>query len=137
MSAHGADVIATDQDGMPVLTICKYGKGKVAFLSLGIEAELAGRPDAFDVDSQPFWKFYRWFSYAAGIRRIVRSNDPFVTCTEHFIDASHAIVIAVNNTPDERKCDFAIENGWTISKTLFGTGGIIAPNSATVLELEI
>ncbi len=135
LSAHGADVIATDQDGMPVLTLCKYGKGNVAFLSLGIEAELAGRPDAFDVNSQPIWKFYRWFADVAGIRRIVRSNDPFVTCTEHRIDASHVIVIAVNNTPDERKSDFAIANGWTVSKTLFGTSGNIAPNSAIVMEV--
>ena len=137
LSAHGADVIATDQDGMPVLTLCKYGKGNVAFLALGIEAELAGRPDAFDVNSQPVWKFYRWFADVAGIRRIARSNDPFVTCTEHVIDASHAIVVAVNNTPEERKCDFAIENAWTISKTLFGTRGVIAPNTATMMELEL
>lgn len=135
LSAQNSEVLANDEDGMPVMTSCRYGKGRAVFLSLGIEAGLAGGPDAFLPVAPPVWKFYSRFAEIAGIKRIVRSGDAFITCTEHFIDDGNAIVIAVNNTPEKREFSPQFSDGWSISETLAGTRGSIPGNSATMFKV--
>lgn len=135
LSAPNAAVCATDEKGMPVLTLGRYGKGQVAFLASGIENELAPKPKAFLPEATPAWRFYAWFAKVAGIQRILRSNDPFITCTEHFIDAKHAYVIAVNNTPEARAFSPSLAPGWTIVKPLVGSLDGVPANSAIILEL--
>lgn len=136
LSAPNAEVIATDEEGMPVLTLGQYGKGKVAFLAVGIEAESAPKPDAFLPEASPLWKVYAWFAEIAGFKRIMKSNDAFVTCTEHFINDKEAIVIAVNNTPDTRMFEPVLADGWHIDGYLAGKAGKIDGNDGVMLKLK-
>ncbi|MBO4513310.1 MAG: hypothetical protein J5746_11140, partial [Victivallales bacterium] len=132
LSAPNAAVCAQDEQGMPVLTLGRYGKGQVAFLASGIENELAPKPNAFLPDATPVWRFYEWFAKVAGFKRILHSNDPFITCTEHFLQEDSAIVIAVNNTPEERPFQPTLTKGWSLAHPLVGTFDRIPANSAVM-----
>jgi hypothetical protein len=123
----GADVLVKDADGNPVMTATKAGAGKILFVNGALEANapIAG------------WPLYALAADEAGVKRLVRSDNPSVGFTEHRADGV-TYVLAVNYSPIAAQC--RIETEGRILR-VFGNGtyndGILSlgANDGVVLEV--
>ena len=107
-----AEVIGRDENGDGVFFKHRYGKGYVYFLTLPLEAYLAGKQGAFFAEDPPRYDLvYRELARTAGIRRIADSDHPYVRLTEHIIDEKSLYVVAINysNKPTTARLTIAPE----------------------------
>lgn len=129
-----ADVLAEEEDGNPVYTRTRFGKGEIYFLTLPMEYFLAGKPGAFHRETAAPWRnFYRAFSRTVLSKRLLRTDDPFLTLTEHPdpADSDRCWCVAVNNRPSPVHPEFRIHPDWRLESGLQE----IAPFSGTLLLL--
>ena len=134
-----AEVVATDDDGFPLLTSNNYGKGKVLFLNAPIETFFASTAE-IALDSTPYEIIYQYAKATAGIQSIVEKHNAQTNITIHKIDENTFIVVAINNT-DEPIEDALTFNGVAPTKVYYGkleqNGKILIPKAdAVVFELK-
>ena len=91
-------------------------------------------PGVFADEADPWYQLYKFAAKCAGINRLVQSNDPQITLTEHCCSEKEVISVAVNNTPAARPFDPQIAAGWQV-EYLLGKAGAIAGNSGVILRL--
>ena len=134
-AASGAEVLASDEEGRPVFTRIRFGKGKLIFLSLPLENSLTDLPRSFEADSPDYAAIYRVIMEEAGIRRRVRTNDRMVTLTEHMESDGTLTVVAVNNSGEKRKCFLTTASGW---KSVSGKRNsiVLEPHSGAILSFR-
>lgn len=89
VSVTSAVALAKDETGMPILTVNRYGKGKVLFCNASIETEVPLVAESV----------YRLAAKEAGVERTVVVDNPAVGLTEHPLDDRTLLVIAVNYEP--------------------------------------
>ena len=132
----GAELLAADDAGHPVFTAGRCGNGRVLFLGVGLESELADVPGAFGgAEGGNYWRIYACAARLAGVRRLMYSGDPRVTLTEHFHSSGKATVVAVNNSPETLNMTFRPEPGWRRTDAAAGTSCVMPPNSGHILTL--
>jgi hypothetical protein len=137
-----ATVLAHEKDGNPVFTVNNYGKGKIYFLALPIEMNLATTPGGFTENPDECWKIYQTIS-AEIIKqnRTVIKTDPFVGITEHDLFQNEKIIILINYTPENKDVALSIKSGWKVDKALYGNLPVnssvkLNANDACVLYLK-
>ena len=140
-----AEVLGRETDGNPIFTRSEYGKGQAYFLSVPIELDLANRPGGFHSPAAaPFWQIYRLIGDPFMSQRAVRKTDPFVGLTEHPLDDSRRIVIAINYSPEPRSFALEIATPWAVDETWYtatptsnpnGWQLRLAPNDAAVFTV--
>lgn len=117
----GAEVLGQEIDGNPVFTRFSYGQGQVYLLTVPVERCLTETPGAFhDPQAQPFWQIYR--QVAAGVMggRVVRKEHPMLGVTEHPLNESERIVVAINYSPEPLTETFSLADGWALDDTWRG-----------------
>lgn len=122
------DVLAKDAEGSPVMTMKRLGTGRVVFVNGAVEVNAA-------IDG---WPVYAEAAEVAGVKRVVRGDNPSVGFTEHSMNGV-TYVVAVNYKSDPVNVN--IECDGTISRT-FGSGALkdgvlsLGANNAVVIELN-
>jgi hypothetical protein len=117
----GAEVLAAEPDGNPVFTCHAYGKGHFFFLSVPVERVLSETPSAFHgPDAQPFWKIYACLASARLAERVVSRDLPEVGVTEHALDESQRVIVAINYSPAAVSPQFQCQPGWQPGASLYG-----------------
>lgn len=134
LEALTAEVMAYSQDHKPFMTSADCGKGKAIFLAASPEAFMADTPGVFAGDADKWYKFYRFAARTAKVERLAYSNDPVITLTEHRYNEHKAVVIAVNNSPEERKFVPEIAAAYS-AEYIYGKPGSIPANSGVILQL--
>jgi len=142
ISPTKATVLAHEKDGNPVFTVNNYDKGKIYFLALPIEMNLATTPGGFTENPAECWKIYQ--TIAAEIikqNRTVIKTDPFVGITEHDLSQNEKIIILINYTPENKDVELSIKSGWKVDKALYGNLPLnssvnLNANDACVLYLK-
>ena len=130
-----AEILACEEGGNPVFVRSRYGKGIMYLLTLPLELDLGQRPGAFDRIDEPRWReFYGVFAEEIVSRRLIRTDNPFVTLTEHFVDGDNCLVVAVNNAPEPFPMVFEVNAGWRIDAAM--DEDKIPPHTGTVLKLS-
>ena len=125
----GCDVLAEDTDGNPVMTARRLGVGRMLFVNGALEtnAPITG------------WPLYAAAAEAAGVKRLVRGDNPSVGFTEHPCADGVTLVVAVNYAPEQAVC--RLETAGRISR-LWGGGAVrdgvlsIGTNDGAVLEIR-
>lgn len=113
----------------------QYGKGHIYFLTFALEWLLSDRPGIFkDETCKPYYKFYEAFAHETE-QKIVKSLHPCVLTTEHCLDDHRRLVVAINYADKDIQADFAVKDGWQITKELHGTKAIPA-HEAYIFEIE-
>ena len=104
-----------------------HGKGQVIYLGAAPEPVLGNQLRAFVDGASPVWKLYALAAEIAGVKRILKTNDPQVTVTEHPVSEKEVIVILVNNRPEECTTKCTLADGWTgdIPATIPGNDGCV------------
>lgn len=133
--ADTCEVLATGEDGRPMFVKNQYGKGHIYFLTFALEWLLSDRPGIFkDETCKPYYKFYEAFAHETE-QKIVKSLHPCVLTTEHCLDDHRRLVVAINYADKDIQADFAVKDGWQITKELHGTKAIPA-HEAYIFEIE-
>ena len=134
LQVTAAEVIACDSKNRPFMTCNNYGKGKAIFMAASPEAFMANTPGVFGDGAEKWYEFYKFAAQTAKVERLIYSNDPQITLTEHIYNENKLIAIAVNNTPEERKFEPQIADGYK-SGYIYGKPGAIPANSGVILLL--
>ncbi len=105
------EVVARDQTGNPVVTLKKYGAGKVIAVNFDLEkASVAHLPNVFEGDfSNELWRIYRYAAKEAGVERLVARDDPRLVVTEHPRADGSAIVCALNTRDSDVHAPIAVK----------------------------
>jgi hypothetical protein len=131
----GATILATEPGGSPLLAEHRYGQGRVVFLATPLETTLATLPGAFHAPDAPAaWQLYRHFAGGALRRRATQKDHPFLAVTEHAVNETERIVVALNQSPQPMKTGLKLADGWSLAECCHG--GARAENGSIELNLS-
>ena len=139
-----AKVLGAELDGNPAFTVAEYGRGKVYFLSVPLEAMLSKTPGAFHAgDSADSWRIYRRVAGQVMDGRVVRKQNPMLAVTEHPLSENERIIVFINHQPEQLPEDTVLAEGWKMKTVHHGRitakpGGLkvnLPPNSGAALTV--
>ena len=116
----GATVLVHEADGNPLFAEHRLGRGRVFFLAMPLETELAHQPGVFAADAPPYRWFYQQVAAKAMAGRAVRKENPLVTLTEHPVRAGERVVIAINLSPEPLTDELRLASGSRLGKVWRG-----------------
>ena len=100
------EVVASDQDGNPVVSVKRLGKGCVLVVNFALEKCIVEQEgDVVDgAFSNELWRIYAYAARLAGVKRLVEKNDPRLVITEH----SSSLVCALNTRDTPVECHITV-----------------------------
>lgn len=113
-----AEVILRDDDGNPILTKNKYGKGKILFFNGPLELYFA-KTAGVCLDNRGFEKIYQYAVKEAGLKFVVQKKNVHTSMTVHKVTEGKYLVVAINNTPTDIQERFVL-NGARIGEVYYG-----------------
>jgi hypothetical protein len=117
----GANVLASEPEGAPLLTEYRYGKGRVIFLGVSLEMTLTTTPGVFHgANASAAWQLYCYIADGAMQGRAVRKEEPLLALTEHPVSETERIIVAVNQSPGPLKARVRLTDGWRLAECLHG-----------------
>ena len=117
----GAEVLGAEPDGNPAFTCTRLGRGRIYFLTVPLELELARTPGAFaGPQAQDCWRIYRHFAEPCLRRRVVRVESPVVGVTEHPLDRGSRVAVLINHGPQPVSVEVTLARGWAVTRALHG-----------------
>lgn len=122
------EVIGTEADGNPAFTCHTYGKGHVYFLTFPMEAELAGKPQAFE--NTDYYRLYQFMFSSIADRKITGKSSSMISLTEHPIDENRCTVVVMNYGP-KHPYTLNVKKGWTLDCVEYGT--VSQPSAGEIL----
>lgn len=126
-----AEVLASDADGNPVISVNSYGKGQVYFVNVPIEDALIDGHNAFDGDD---FLIYKTLLGDLAEKRGVKFEGEGVFTTYHK-GGNSVYTVSVNHTGS--RADIRINtDGYRLKRLIYGNENSVAAYDATVLELE-
>ena len=141
-----ARVLARDEEGNPVFTENRYGKGRVIFLAFPVERLAAETPGLLrGKDAPPLYKLYEALSVRHP-EKTATCPDPLVGLTEHPLTDGRRILVLVNYAPEAKDVAVGLGGPWEIRPQTDGQpspvsipGGFsvwMAANTGTAVLLE-
>lgn len=131
ITSKTSEVLYTDEDGEPIITKQKLGKGNVYYLNFPLETMLTTRRNGF---SEGYFKIYKELFEKHISKHSVSSDNPFVVITEHYgKDGNY--VVAINGTDREINPELTL-SGCKIKRIIKGDKNLIEPYGALVFEIE-
>jgi len=131
LESVGAEVIACDSIGRPMLARNVYGKGEVIYLNIPLEESLIDGHNAFDGS---YYKLYDYIFKGIIDNKPIKINGEGVYSTLHF-DGDKAYAVAINYT-DKEQAITIIANGYSLSRVIYGSDKSVKAYDAVVLEFE-
>jgi hypothetical protein len=123
-----ASVLASDQNGDPILTVNNYGKGKVYFINYPLEEMLISKNNAFDGDTYKIYEYV--LKDILKTKNVVRDNK-MVGVTEN---GNLVTLINYSNTP--QKSGLKLQNNKQIDKIYRGDPENIPPCDGVVFSIK-
>lgn len=134
-----ATVLATEENGCPVFSVSPCGQGRVYFLSVPLETEVAQKTGAFLPDKEPYWKIYETLAASLAPRRHIQKDSPWLGITEHPMSDGRLIAVLINYRPAQLDASLDFSDLYQFEASWLGRAPepskkltTFAPNSATV-----
>ena len=104
------DVVARDKSGNVVMSVRKYGKGKVIAVNFRLEyLAMTTLPNVVEGDfSNELWRIYAFAAKEAGVRRVVTRDDTRLVVTEHPTADGKTLVCALNTRDKPVACAISV-----------------------------
>lgn len=128
----GANVIATDNRGLPIISEYSKGKGKVIYANFPLEAALVNRSNTFDSDEYLIYK--RLFRDVIEAHEVTTDAAP-IGITLHRDEKGDVICAAINYTYDAVNPEFKIADGYAIGEVLYGNVDTIGAFDGVIFKL--
>lgn len=122
-----AEVLATDNEGNPILVVNKFGKGKIYYLNFPLERMLTGMNRAFDSDT---YRLYEKILEPVLKDKKVRKTHPKVGVTEN------GKIVTLVNYSNEAVDPGLVLNGVEIDKIYRGSVNKIDACDALVFSVK-
>ena len=98
--ALDADVLLSDENGVPVLAKRAYGKGVIYFLAYPMEDMMAVEPNVCTGENEaPSEKIYAMMPELRNPEKKISSDNPYVGVTEHVCADGTVKAVLVNYRP--------------------------------------
>ncbi len=111
------EVLAYDEENIPVFFKKKYKKGFVYLLTMPLEEYLSNKDGAFYSENEPRYDIiYRELAASSGINRLVEVSSPFICTTEHQIDENTYYIFAINYHNKAVEANILINDKFKVSK---------------------
>lgn len=131
LESVGAEVLAYDDQNNPVMSVYKYGCGRVFYLNFPLEDGLIDVHDAFSRGHEDIYRY---------VFRDVYSNLPVkitgqsVFTTYHY-DGDKVYAVAVNHSDEESKIEVASDE-YSVFAVHYGSTDKVDAFDASVIELK-
>lgn len=140
---EGAEVLATDEHGLPAYVCADYGKGKVMWLPMPVEDYLYDKPGAFHrEDAEPYYKIYDAIAERHTSRKWAKSDSRVMSVTEHIESETERILVCINCSPEVAVANLTLPEGVRIAEIIHGDGEVkgncitVAPTRPLILRLK-
>ena len=120
INPKGAKVLATEEDGTPVLLETMLGKGKIYLLTFPLEANVTTTAGAFDKGAPLYKSIYKHIASPLISQRILTQPSSMIATTEHSLSATEKVVVLVNHSAESLNVPAHIQSGWKVSSALYG-----------------
>jgi len=128
-----AQVICRDENGVPLITVCEYGKGKVYYVNFPVETMLLDMSNVHETD---LFEIYR-VVFAEKINSHIADSDcKYIGITEHIEDANNAYIVLINYSDKKVDINLKIKSEYSISKVICGNIESIAPFEITIIKVS-
>ncbi len=129
LAGAGAEILAADDRGEPMLTAFSLGKGKVFYLNFPMETALLDKSDVIgdryaEIYRQLFWPY---------TDKAVFTENPYLAVTEHVAPAGTYAVIL--NCADTRQAH-ELKTDRTLKKVIRGNAAYTEPFDCSILLFE-
>ena len=119
LETAGAEVLMREPDGNPLFTLYRLGRGRVFFLGMPLETELARQPGAF-LSSEAHVEIYRRSADRVLTGRAIRKDHPLLALTEHPVNKNERLVVAISLSSKPLSDNLRISSGWRLGKVWQG-----------------
>ena len=107
-------------DDRPVFFRCAYGKGEVYVMSIPLEESIGNSTDFFPKETAPRADaIYR--TVAKRTAHAVDSRNRAVCLTEHPLDNTRRVVVAINYSGKPQTADLQFDGKWRLAQVYRGT----------------
>ena len=132
LESVGAEVLARDKFGNPVISVYNYGKGKVTYFNFPLEDNLIDGHNAFYNGHFELYKYV----FSSKLESLpIKITAEGVCSTIHKAD-DKIYVVAINHT--DLDASIIIDSGkYTLLRTLYGASDKVSAFDASVLEFVI
>ena len=137
-----ATVLATEEDGSPVVLKSVYGKGVIYLFTFPLEENLTHLTGAFDKAQPAYANIYKEIARPFLNEQVLIQLNTFIGVTEHPVSASEKIVVLINYSTAGITINPVIKEGWKTDQLFYGdavSAGtlIVKAKDAVVLSLQI
>ena len=133
ISEQTAQVICCDANGVPLITVCEYGKGKVYYVNFPVETMLLDMPNAHKTD---LFEIYRVVFAKKIDSHIADSDCKYIGITEHIEDANNAYIVLINYSDKIVDVNLKVKSEYNISKLIRGDIESMAPFETTIIKVS-
>ena len=132
ISENTAQVICRDENGVPLITVSEYGKGKVYYVNFPVEKMLLDIPNAHETD---LFEIYRNIFSEKIDSHIVDSSCKYIGITEHIEDEKNAYIVLINYSDKTVDTNLKIKSGYSISQVIRGDADKILPFETLIIKV--
>lgn len=127
-----AEVLAEDEDHLPIFTCAEYGKGHVYFLNFPMEKMLLTDEKAFE---QEYFEVYKLAAGKALECRYAVSANRYVGVTEHIGDDG-VYAVLVNYSLAEQSSALTVKKGWSREAVVYGNPEMLEPGGMAIIRIK-
>lgn len=131
LESAGAEILAWDNSGDPILTVNRYGKGRVFYLNFPLEQSLINGSDVFDRDPAAIYRTL-FGEYLAAVP--LKTEAKNVAVTWHPVEDG-AFAVLINHSDQAQELELKLAAGYRLERVYFGDGETIQPWNACVIKL--
>lgn len=124
-----AEILAYDRDGVPMITVNRYGRGRIFTVFAPLEDALLHKPDAFEQNTHTVYEelFKTHIS-----RKEIKLSNPALLYTVNQSESS-LFVVVINPTETEQSFTLSGEFNCVLH---YGKENTVAPYDASVIEIK-
>ncbi len=133
----GAEVIAENEQGNPVLTRYAFGSGHIWFLGFPLEKLAFSKVDGYDpTKNPPYYKIYELFGRSCLQNHIATCDNPYIGLTEALLDDGRYLVTAINYSDRPQPLTLKLPPNSAV-KVLYGNTDVIPPCDGAVAVTKV
>ncbi len=133
ISANGSQVLSKDENGVPLITKYKYGKGIVYYVNFPVE-DMAIVTENLQETNQ--YKVYREVFNEKIKEHIADSDCKHLGITQHNVDENSAYIVAINYSDKTVIPNIKIKDGYTVKRIIRGSLEQIEPFETFIIEVK-
>lgn len=128
----GAQVICRDEQGMPIITVYEYGKGRVYYVNFPVESMLLDISDAHESNQ---YEIYREIFSDKLQNHIADSTCKYIGITEHIENENSAYIAMINYSKNKLDTELKIKEGFSVEKVICGDLNNIEPYGTVMFKV--